>query len=68
MKHAVSVLLISLLLILLLISCSSEKKTEYRKEIGHWQPTTTEGGITVVSSPHLYTKNQMENPGKYFLG
>lgn len=55
-----------LLMVIFLMAC--EQKPEYRKEIAPWQPETTEGGITVVSSPHLYTKNQMENPGKYFLG
>ncbi|MBR5221751.1 MAG: extracellular solute-binding protein [Clostridia bacterium] len=60
--------LICFLLLTVIFLAACEQKPEYRKEIAPWQPTTIEGGITVVSSPHLYTKNQMENPGKYFLG
>ncbi len=68
MKQFISVFLLLLILVLQLVSCKGEQKKEYRKEIEPWQKDTTAEGITVVSSPHLYTKNQMENPGKYFLG
>ena len=45
--------LICFLLLTVIFLAACEQKPEYRKEIAPWQPTTTEDGITVVSSPHL---------------